>query len=75
MLLQTENDAIKRVEELEKRVIHLEEKLRKSSSREQVSVIRTFGEGIMSLLFGLFIVGPVIAVVWTLVTLLLSWIG
>ncbi|MDM5187781.1 hypothetical protein QUF99_10710 [Bacillus sp. DX4.1] len=73
--MQTENDAIKRVEELEKRVIHLEEKLKRSSSREQVSVIRAFGEGIRSLLFGLLIVGPVIAVAWTLVILLLSWIG
>lgn len=73
--LQTKIDVSERVDELEKRIVYLEERLKKRNSSERASVLQIFGEGIMSLLFGVCIVGPVIAVVWGIIILLLKWFG
>lgn len=56
-------DVSKRVDELEKRIVYLEESLKKGNSSEKASVLQIFGGGIISLLFGVCIVGPVIAII------------
>ncbi len=56
-------DVSKRVDELEKRIVYLEGSLKKGNSSEKASVLQIFGEGIISLLFGVCIVGPVIAII------------
>ena len=73
--MQRKLDVSKRVDELEKRMVYLESSVKKRNLSDKTSVLQIFGEGIISLLFGLCIVGPVIAIIWGIIILLLKGIG
>ena len=67
-------DPMNKVVELEKRIMNLEKKLERKQT-EAISPIRLFGEAIASLLFGIFIIGPLITGVCALVVLLMSYMN
>ncbi|KEK23752.1 hypothetical protein [Bacillus gaemokensis] len=70
--MKVSKDERRRVDELEKRIANLEKQTLQTKSSENIGLIRMFGEGIMSLVFGILIVGPVIAIVYALVVLFFS---
>ncbi|HDR7798203.1 hypothetical protein P5757_06805 [Bacillus tropicus] len=63
-----ENKMMERVEQLEEKVKRLEEELARTTKAQKTSIVRVFGEGILFLIFGAVIVGPIIAFVITILT-------
>lgn len=58
-----ENKMLERVEQLEEKVKRLEGELARTMKARKISTIRMFGEGLLFLIFGVVVVGPIIAVV------------
>ncbi|MEI4800757.1 hypothetical protein WAZ07_05335 [Bacillus sp. FJAT-51639] len=67
-------DLMKRVIELEQRIMNLEKKLEEKQPRK-IPPIRLLGEALASLLFGICIIGPLITGVCALVVLLMSYMN
>ncbi|GAB6417542.1 hypothetical protein bcgnr5390_34590 [Bacillus luti] len=63
-----ENEMIERVEQLEEKVKRLEAELARTMRAPKTSIARVFGEGLLFLIFGLVVVGPIIAFVITILT-------
>ncbi|PEK08729.1 hypothetical protein [Bacillus toyonensis] len=57
-----ENEMMERVEQLEEKV----------KRARKTSVVRMFGEGLLFLIFGVVVVGPIIAVIFTIITWLVE---
>ena len=62
------NEMMERVEQLEEKVKRLEGELVKTKQDRKVSTARVFGEGLLFLIFGAVVVGPIIAFVITILT-------
>ena len=65
---------MKRVVELEQRIMNLEKKLEEKQT-EKIPPIQMLGEAFVSLLFGIVIIGPLITGVYALVELLMSYMN
>ncbi len=59
---------MERVEQLEEKVKGLEGELARTKKAQKTSIVRVFGEGILFLIFGVVVVGPIIAFVITILT-------
>ena len=59
---------MERVEQLEEKVKGLEGELARTKKAQKTSIVRVFGEGLLFLIFGLVVVGPIIAVVISILT-------
>ncbi|MCK1992061.1 hypothetical protein GW626_17055 [Peribacillus muralis] len=67
---------VQELQELKQKVGHLEDLLTAQSNKmEKPGVVRTFLDAVVSLLFGLFIVGPVAVIVIGLLMVVVSWLG
>ncbi|WP_242241372.1 hypothetical protein [Bacillus cereus group sp. BfR-BA-01309] len=62
-----ENEMMERVEQLEEKVKRLEGELARKTKSEKTSIVRVFGEGLLFLIFGAVIVGPIIAVILVII--------
>ncbi|WP_242217260.1 hypothetical protein [Bacillus cereus group sp. BfR-BA-01380] len=67
-------DLMERVLELEQRIMNLEKKLEEKQTRK-IPPIQLIGEALASLLFGIFVIGPLITGVCALVVLLMSYMN
>ncbi|EEK79782.1 hypothetical protein COE58_13685 [Bacillus cereus] len=63
-----ENEMMERVEQLEEKVKRLEGELARTMRIKKTSIVRVFGEGLLFLIFGLVVVGPIIAFVISILT-------
>ncbi|EJS67320.1 hypothetical protein CN425_02910 [Bacillus cereus] len=63
-----ENEMMERVEQLEEKVKRLEGELARTMKARKTSSVRVFGEGLLFLIFGTVVVGPIIAFVITILT-------
>ncbi|MGZ7148174.1 hypothetical protein [Bacillus sp. BC08] len=63
-----ENEMMERVEQLEEKVKWLEGELARTMKAPKTNVVRVFGEGLLFLIFGLVVVGPIIAFVISILT-------
>ncbi|AIY74957.1 hypothetical protein NT98_4049 [Bacillus cereus] len=59
---------MERVEQLEEKVKGLEGELARTKKVQKTSIVRVFGEGILFLIFGVVVVGPIIAFVIAILT-------
>ncbi|PEW67344.1 hypothetical protein CN448_18495 [Bacillus cereus] len=78
--MEKDIDVIKELRELNQRIAHLEKILEKTKhdpikNIKRVGPVHTFTEAVTSLLFGLFIVGPIVVLVVTVIMYAFSWIG
>lgn len=78
--MKKDTDVIKELRELNQRVSHLEKILEETKHEprkniKRVGPVRTLTEAVTFLLFGLFIVGPVIVLVVTAIMYVSAWIG
>ena len=62
-----ENKMMERVEQLEEKVKRLEGELVKTKQDRKVSTARVFGEGLLFLIFGAVVVGPIIAFILVII--------
>ncbi|WP_448162982.1 hypothetical protein [Bacillus mobilis] len=62
-----ENEMMERVEQLEEKVKMLEGELARTTKAPKTSIVRVFGEGLLFLIFGAVIVGPIIAVILVII--------
>ncbi|PFB27473.1 hypothetical protein COJ27_01510 [Bacillus cereus] len=62
-----ENEMMERVEQLEEKVKRLEGELSRTMKAPKTSVVRVFGEGLLFLIFGVVVVGPIIAVMLVII--------
>ena len=65
------NEIMERVDQLEEKVKVLEGELARANRARKTSVVRVFGEGLLFLIFGAVVVGPIIAFIFTIIT----WFG
>ncbi|MES5867547.1 MULTISPECIES: hypothetical protein [Bacillus cereus group] len=63
-----ENEMMERVEQLEEKVKRLEGGLSRTMKARKTSNVRMFGEGLLFLIFGAVVVGPIIAFVISILT-------
>ncbi|HGH7174971.1 TPA: hypothetical protein ACJMKJ_002511 [Bacillus wiedmannii] len=63
-----ENEMKERVEQLEEKVKRLERELSRTMKVRKTSYVRMFGEGLLFLIFGAVVVGPIIAFVISILT-------
>ncbi|GAB6473368.1 MULTISPECIES: hypothetical protein [Bacillus] len=63
-----ENKMMERVEQLEEKVERLEGELARATKAKKTSIVRVFGEGLLFLIFGAVVVGPIIAFVITILS-------
>ncbi|EMI9086717.1 MULTISPECIES: hypothetical protein [unclassified Bacillus (in: firmicutes)] len=63
-----ENEMMERVEQLEEKVKRLEGELARTMKVQKTSSVRVFGEGLLFLIFGAVVVGPIIAFVISILT-------
>ncbi|PFT66657.1 hypothetical protein COK67_08095 [Bacillus cereus] len=63
-----ENEMLERVEQLEEKVNRLEGELARTMKARKISTVQMFGEGLLFLIFGVVVVGPIIAVVISIFT-------
>ncbi|WP_242251068.1 hypothetical protein [Bacillus cereus group sp. BfR-BA-01379] len=63
-----ENEMMERVEQLEEKVKRLEGELARTMKASKTSIVRVFGEGLLFLIFGVVVVGPIIAFVISILT-------
>ncbi|MCU5114811.1 hypothetical protein OCD79_10015 [Bacillus wiedmannii] len=63
-----ENVMMERVEQLEEKVKRLEGELSRTMKGRKTSNVRMFGEGLLFLIFGAVVVGPIIAFVISILT-------
>ncbi|MGH1284792.1 hypothetical protein [Bacillus toyonensis] len=63
-----ENEMMERIEQLEEKVKGIEGKLTKDKRARKTSTFRMFGEGLLFLIFGVVVVGPIIAFIFTIIT-------
>ncbi|CUB54942.1 MULTISPECIES: hypothetical protein [Bacillus] len=63
-----ENKMMERVEQLEEKVKRLEGELARATKAKKTSIVRVLGEGLLFLIFGAVVVGPIIAFVITILT-------
>ncbi|HDX9651490.1 hypothetical protein COL68_02165 [Bacillus wiedmannii] len=63
-----ENEMMERVEQLEEKVKRLEGELSRTMKAGKTSNVRMFGEGLLFLIFGAVVVGPIIAFVISILT-------
>jgi hypothetical protein len=63
-----ENEMMERVEQLEEKVKRLEGELARTVKARKISTVRIFGEGLLFLIFGMVVVGPIIAFVISILT-------
>ncbi|MGG0289148.1 hypothetical protein ABEY30_16615 [Bacillus pacificus] len=61
------NEMMERVEQLEEKVKRLEGELVKTKQERKVSTARVFGEGLLFLIFGAVVVGPIIAFILVII--------
>ncbi|ALQ67227.1 hypothetical protein COK00_09025 [Bacillus cereus] len=66
-----ENKIMERVEQLEEKVKRLEGELAKTMKAPKTSIVRVFGEGLLFLIFGVVVVGPIIA----FILVIINWIA
>ncbi|WP_144610552.1 hypothetical protein [Bacillus cereus] len=63
-----ENEMMERVEQLEEKVKRLEGELARTTNPKKTSIVRMFGEGLLFLMFGAVVVGPIIAFIISILT-------
>lgn len=61
------NEMMERVEQLEEKVKRLEGELARTRKAEKTSIVRVFGEGLLFLIFGAVVVGPIIAFILVII--------
>ncbi|CAM4018281.1 hypothetical protein DXB51_08415 [Bacillus cereus] len=62
-----ENEMMERVEQLEEKVKRLEGELARTMRAKKTSIVRVFGEGLLFLIFGAVVVGPIIAFILVII--------
>ena len=62
-----ENEMLERVEQLEEKVKRLEGELARATKAKKTSIVRVFGEGLLFLIFGAVVVGPIIAFILVII--------
>ncbi|MGE7882485.1 hypothetical protein [Bacillus sp. NPDC094077] len=65
-------EMMERIEQLEEKVKGLEGELAKDKRARKTSIVRMFGEGLLFLIFGVVVVGPIIAFIFTIITWLVE---
>ena len=73
--MDQDTKVVQELQELNQRVAHLESLIEKTNKEEKVGPVRTFTEAIISLLFGLFVVGPVVVIIVGILMFVWSWLG
>ena len=58
---------MERVEQLEEKVKRLEGELARTMRAKKTSIVRVFGEGLLFLIFGAVVVGPIIAFILVII--------
>ncbi|QUG83318.1 hypothetical protein [Bacillus nitratireducens] len=66
------NEMMERIDQLEEKVKVLEGELARVKRARKTSIVRVFGEGLLFLIFGAFVVGPIIAFIFTIITWLVE---
>lgn len=75
-VIDQDTKVVQELQELKQKVSHLEDLLtEQANKKEKPGVVRTFLDAVVSLLFGLFIVGPVAVVVIGVLMVAASWLG
>ncbi|MFJ7744567.1 hypothetical protein [Peribacillus sp. NPDC097295] len=72
--MDQDTKVVQELKELKQKVASLEDLLL-AERKEKVGPGRTFIDAILSLLFGLFVVGPVVVVVIGVLMIVMSWLG
>ena len=67
-VVHMDNGMMERVEQLEEKVKRLEGELAGAKQAQKTSSVRVFGEGLLFLIFGAVVVGPIIAFVISILT-------
>lgn len=62
-----ENKMMERVEQLEEKVKRLEGELARATKAKKTSIVRVFGKGLLFLIFGAVVVGPIIAFILVII--------
>lgn len=62
-----ENEMMERVEQIEEKVKRLEGELARTMRAKKTSIVRVFGEGLLFLIFGAVVVGPIIAFILVII--------
>ncbi|MGE7767563.1 hypothetical protein [Peribacillus sp. NPDC096540] len=74
--MDQDTKVIQELQELKQKVGHLENLLtEQANKKEKTGPIRTFIEALVSLLFGLIVVGPVVVIVVGVLMVVASWLG
>ncbi|MFK4293525.1 tetrahydromethanopterin S-methyltransferase subunit G [Bacillus sp. RC240] len=66
------NEMMERVDQLEEKVKVLEGELARAKRARKTSIVRVSGEGLLFLIFGAVVVGPIIAFIFTIITWLVE---
>ncbi|MGG0788893.1 MULTISPECIES: hypothetical protein [Bacillaceae] len=73
--MDQDTKVIQELQELKQKVGHLEDLLTQQNKRGKAGLFRTFMDAVVSLLFGLIVVGPVIVIVVGVLMVAASWLG
>ncbi|WP_141994022.1 hypothetical protein [Bacillus sp. B4EP4a] len=74
--MDQDTKVIQELQELKQKVGHLEDLLtEQANKKEKAGLFRTFMDAVVSLLFGLIVVGPVIVIVVGVLMVAASWLG
>ncbi|WHX90280.1 hypothetical protein [Peribacillus simplex] len=74
--MDQDTKVIQELQELKQKVGHLEDLLTEQQNKnEKAGPFRTFMDAVVSLLFGLIVVGPVVVIVVGVLMVAASWLG
>ncbi|SIQ05552.1 hypothetical protein SAMN05878482_101207 [Peribacillus simplex] len=74
--MDQDTKVIQELQELKQKVGHLEDLLKdQANKKEKAGPLRIFLDAVVSLLFGLIVVGPVIVIVVGVLMVAASWLG
>lgn len=74
--MDQDTKVIQELQELKQKVGHLEDLLTQQQNKKgKAGLFRTFVDAVVSLLFGLVVVGPVIVIVVGVLMVAASWLG
>ncbi|MFD6439974.1 hypothetical protein ACFWDG_09210 [Peribacillus sp. NPDC060186] len=74
--MDQDTKVVQELQELKQKVGHLEDLLtEQANKKEKPGPVRTFLDAVVSLLFGLIVVGPVVVAVVGVLMVVASWLG
>ncbi|MGE7187309.1 hypothetical protein ACQKKK_26135 [Peribacillus sp. NPDC006672] len=74
--MDQDTKVVQELQELKQKVGHLEDLLtEQANQKEKAGPVRTFIDALVSLLFGVIVVGPVVVIVVGVLMVVASWLG